>query len=184
MNILRWLFEFVQRLLSKQTSPNPGTQKEDRQVIVEDRYDSLFQYYGQVYQIDWRHLKAQARAESALDPDASSRVGAKGLTQFMDKTFQEWWDGTPGIQVVPTGKHPDPFNPEQAIVAQAGMMAWLLKQTGIDWQLAWAAYNWGIGNLRDLMTAKKTRNYAYLEPYLPSETRNYVARIGNFLATP
>ena len=68
-----------------------------------NRYDSLFKYYGRENGINWVNLKAQAQAESGrnLNPNAESGVGAKGLTQFMDPTFAEWWDGTPGIQAPP-----------------------------------------------------------------------------------
>jgi membrane-bound lytic murein transglycosylase F len=38
---------------------------------------------------DWRVFKAQAMAESSLDPDARSQSGASGLMQLMPSTFAE-----------------------------------------------------------------------------------------------
>ncbi len=106
----------------------------------EDRYNSLFQYYGEKSNVPWRLLKAQARAESNFNPKAISHVGAKGLAQFMDPTWEEWGEG-------------DPFNPEQSIKAQARYMRWLLERfDGQESQIekALASYNWGIGNVRKM----------------------------------
>ncbi len=44
-------------------------------------------YFGPVF--DWRHFKAQAVAESRLQADARSRVGAVGIMQIMPRTFEE-----------------------------------------------------------------------------------------------
>jgi len=67
------------------------------------RYDSLFMTFAEWDRspsghwvmrqhtfLDWKVLKAQAIAASKLNPRAVSAVGAKGLFQFMDPTWQEW----------------------------------------------------------------------------------------------
>lgn len=118
----------------------------------EDRYDSLFRYYGDKYGTDWQFLKEQVRAESNFDPSAVSPVGAKGLAQFMDQTWLEWKDGTPGIQSAPPFEKFNQFDVEHSILAQAAMMAWLVKQFSVASiferpKLALAAYNAGIGNI-------------------------------------
>jgi len=147
-----------------------------------DRYDSLFQYYAGVYDPGivlpfWGILKAQAKAESFekgdFNPDAVSIVGAKGLAQFMDTTWQEWRDGTPGIQPVPNPSKFNPFNPEQCIRAQAAYMSWLMKQLDKDIAYALMAYNWGVGNVQ------KYRINAISS--LPQETKGYVTRIFGYL---
>lgn len=51
-----------------------------------DRFNSLFQYYGDEYAIDWRLIKAIAMCESSLNQFAVSYSGAKGLMQLMDNT--------------------------------------------------------------------------------------------------
>lgn len=59
---------------------------------VTDRYDSLFQSYSKKLfgpAFDWRVFKAQAIAESGLDPNAKSWVGARGLMQLMPATYRE-----------------------------------------------------------------------------------------------
>ncbi len=139
-------------------------------MLARDRYDSLFQYYGEVYNFGWIKLKAQARAESNLDSNAVSHCGAKGLAQFMDSTWAEWQTGKrkSGDSV-----KLDPFNPEWSIRAQAAYMAWLQKQTGGELADALIAYNWGLGNYRKWKSGLKSN--------LPQETKDYVRRIYGLL---
>lgn len=124
-----------------------------------DRYDSLFQWYGERYVVNWHLLKAQALAESRLDPNARSPVGAVGLTQFMRSTWK--WV---------TGKKRGRRNPERSIAAQAKYMSYLFGRVGPDANVVLAAYNWGEGNVKK----KGTSN-------LPTETQKYIDRINDFL---
>jgi membrane-bound lytic murein transglycosylase F len=58
---------------------------------TDDRYDEIFRKYSKRYfgvAFDWRHFKAQAMAESELNPNARSRVGARGLMQLMPSTYK------------------------------------------------------------------------------------------------
>jgi soluble lytic murein transglycosylase-like protein len=58
---------------------------------VSSKYDPIFRKYSKRYfsiAFDWRYFKAQAMAESDLDPTARSRVGARGLMQLMPSTYQ------------------------------------------------------------------------------------------------
>lgn len=141
-----------------------------------ERFDSLWKFYGEEYSVPWQVLKAQALAESGLDPMAVSPVGARGLSQFMSRTWAEWADGTPGIQELPTEDlvFLNPENPEAAIRAQAAYMAWLLKHAGGGTDRALAAYNWGVGRVRRLAGAD-------WRDQLPPETRTYLERIHRYL---
>jgi soluble lytic murein transglycosylase-like protein len=164
--------------------------------MEENKYDSLFQQYGLKYHIDPLLLKAQVKQESNFNPNAVNRVsGAKGLSQFMDRTWDEWCDLVPGIQ--DRKNKYDPFNPEQAIAAQSAYMSFLIKlidqrltQVNADkeYLLHWAlaAYNWGIGNIIGRSTGNKIKkgmmqfaDFKYLGAvdYLPHETANYVYNI-------
>lgn len=135
-----------------------------------DRYDSLFRYYGAKHGVDWHRLKAQGLAESNLDPNAVSPVGAVGLMQFMPLTFQEWWDETAGIQGHPR-RWADRNNPEVSIAGAAAMMARLITRFG-DWRTALAAYNWGWGRVERHLARHERLTLANL----PRETRDYVRR--------
>ena len=56
------------------------------------KFDSHFSKYSKRYfgpGFDWHYFKAQAIAESRLDANAKSKVGALGIMQIMPKTFDE-----------------------------------------------------------------------------------------------
>lgn len=58
-------------------------------VVKYDRYFAKYskRFFGPLF--DWRHFKAQAIAESRLDANATSRVGAVGIMQIMPRTYRE-----------------------------------------------------------------------------------------------
>jgi hypothetical protein len=74
-------------------------------------------------------LAGQLMAESNFDPNAGSPAGAQGIAQFMPATAAAY-----GLR--------DPYDPVEAIDAQARLMSDLLRQFG-DPSLALAAYNAG-----------------------------------------
>ncbi len=109
-----------------------------------------------------------AQAESGFQPLALSRMGARGMWQFMP------WDGVrAGLQ------HnwwvDERQDPEKATRAAARLLKDLYDQFG-DWYLAMAAYNSGPGTVQ---RAVQRTGYAdfwelYRRNVLPDETRNYV----------
>lgn len=125
----------------------------------ENRYDSLFQWYGELFGVDWLRLKAQAMAESNLDPMARSTAGALGLCQFMPATFEEY---SAKMRL----RSSNPYNPEHSIHCGAAYMHDLLRHYNGNWEKAWGAYNWGMGNVD-----RAPDSWAY-----PIETRAYIAR--------
>lgn len=127
---------------------------------VTTRYDSLFQYYARPG-TDWRLLKAQAIAESNLDPHAFSSAGAQGLCQFMPATFAEVAKNL-RLQM------PSVWNPEHSIMCQAAMMSDLLHRFSPR-ERALAAYNWGEGRVSKMVTWDLGQT--------PRETQIYVAHI-------
>jgi membrane-bound lytic murein transglycosylase D len=145
-------------------------------VKAEDRYDSLFQFYGQRWAVPWILLKAQAIAESNLDPDAVSHVGATGLTQFMAAT---WAEVTASWRTKSGKRKPwSRVNAEASIRAQAQYMAGLLSRFPTE-AAALAAYNWGPGRV-----ARMLRRHDDLDrDKLPKETRNYIQRVGELQIT-
>ncbi|MEX2108787.1 MAG: transglycosylase SLT domain-containing protein [Solirubrobacterales bacterium] len=97
-------------------------------------------------------LAAQLLAESNFNPYATSPAGAQGIAQFIPSTAAAY-----GLS--------DPFDPEEAIDAQAHLMSDLLRQFGSP-QLALAGYNAGPGAVESCDCV----------PAYP-ETQAYVSRI-------
>jgi membrane-bound lytic murein transglycosylase D len=109
-----------------------------------------------------------AQAESGFHPLAVSRVGARGIWQFMASrgrgyglSHSMWVD--------------DRQDPEKSTRAAARHLKDLYNQFG-DWYLAMAAYNSGPGTVQ--AAVRKTGYADFWELYrrnvLPKETRNYV----------
>jgi soluble lytic murein transglycosylase-like protein len=147
---------------------------------LEDRYDSLIKFYSEKYNLDWLLIKAQIKQESQFNPDAKSKVGAKGLSQFMERTWEEWKDGTPGIQPLPKVDSIllDPRDPEDVIRAQCAYMDWILKNVKGDFKFALASYNYGTRPFRYYRTFNG--DYSKMESLLPGETQYYVRKIMNY----
>src|SRR5215204_3640114 len=87
--------ELIQRpaaallVLLATAAPSISTAQGKRDV---DRYDATFRKYSKRYfgvGYDWRIFKAQAMAESEMNPNARSWVGARGLMQLMPSTYKE-----------------------------------------------------------------------------------------------
>ena len=71
-----------------------------------EKYDQMFRKYTKRFfgpGFDWRLFKAQGMAESNLNPEARSGVGARGIMQLMSSTFQEVRSRNPDL-----GKIDDP----------------------------------------------------------------------------
>jgi len=61
-------------------------------LAASNRYDRQFRKYSKRFfgvGFDWKLFKAQAMAESGLEPSAKSSVGALGIMQLMPSTFDE-----------------------------------------------------------------------------------------------
>jgi len=73
--------------------PAPATTpKVSSATAVNDRLDDTFRKYAKRFfgpGVDWRLFKAQGMAESGLNPEAVSHVGARGIMQLMPSTWQD-----------------------------------------------------------------------------------------------
>lgn len=112
-------------------------------------------------------IKYLAVVESALNPVAGSRAGAKGLWQFMYGTGKMYGLQTNSIV-------DDRYDPYKSTIAAARHLK-DLYDIYQDWWLAMAAYNSGGGNVnKAIRRAGGLKNYWAVWPYLPRETRGYV----------
>ena len=112
-------------------------------------------------------LKYLPIVESALNPVAGSRAGAKGLWQFMYGTGKNY-----GLKQ--TSYIDDRFDPYLATDAACRHLKDLYNIYD-DWLLALAAYNSGVGNVnKAIRRAGGAKNYWVIWAHLPRETRGYV----------
>jgi membrane-bound lytic murein transglycosylase D len=132
----------------------------------------LSEYYMPIFQETFNRyglpeeLKVMAIIESALNPTAVSRAGAKGMWQFMYLTAKRY------------GLHIDSFVDERLDpVKSADAAARYLKESYNifgDWNLAIASYNCGAGNVQKAIKRAGSREFWDIWPFLPRETRGYV----------
>ena len=112
-------------------------------------------------------LKYLPVIESALNPNAVSRVGATGLWQFMITTGKHY-----GLEV--NSLVDERRDPVRASYAAAQYLRDLYRIFG-DWNLVIAAYNCGPETInKAIHRSKGETDYWKIYPYLPKETRGYV----------
>lgn len=142
----------------------------------------LAQYYMPIFEETFRQynlpleLKYVAIIESALNPRAESRVGAKGLWQFMYRTALNY-----GLKIDSyTDERMDPF---LSADAAARYLRDAYRIFG-DWPLAISAYNCGSGNVnKAIRRAGGNSDFWKVYEFLPRETRGYVpAMVGAMYA--
>jgi soluble lytic murein transglycosylase-like protein len=144
-----------------------------------NKYDRHFKKYSKRYfgpLFDWHWFKAQAIAESALNNDAKSHVGARGLMQIMPGTFSDITKVNPHFSKLESPK----WNIAAGIYYDRTLYR-KFKKTAVQDKLymTFASYNAGYGRI--LNAAKRTgseeKNWEEIKPFMPKETRGYVKRI-------
>lgn len=96
------------------------------------RFDALISRAAKRHGIAFSLLKALIKVESDFNPQAVSRVGAKGLMQIMPENIA-------ALQIE------DPFDPAENIMGGARYLRQLLEKFDAKLPLALAAYNAGPG---------------------------------------
>lgn len=175
-------------------SPGPGPRAARASWGRLARYDDHFQAaagrFWRGLPLDWLWLWAQGMAESGLDPDAISPVGARGLMQIMPATARELAEQT--------GLPARVNDPRTA----AMLAAFYMRRLYLMWNsprphldrvaLALACYNAGAGNILKAQKAARAVGWCSdlwecVARALPRvtgrhsrETTGYVARINKF----
>ncbi|MCB1722984.1 MAG: transglycosylase SLT domain-containing protein [Chromatiaceae bacterium] len=148
-------------------------------------FDYLFRKYTKHYfgaHFDWHWFKAQAIAESALNPDAKSPMGATGLMQVLPGTYKEIKEQIPYIANIEDPR----WNVAAGIYYDRQLYRkWKQKHdigTNERLNFAFASYNAGYGNVlkaykRAVGQHGDARAWQRVAPFAPTETRLYVSRI-------
>lgn len=125
--------------------------------------DGIFAKYN--LPLELRYL---AVVESDLKTNALSKVGARGMWQFMPQTARDL-----GLKV--TNKYDERTHAYKSTVAAAKYLKDLHRQFG-DWLLVIAAYNSGPGPVYSAIKKSGSRNFWALQYHLPEESRVHVKR--------
>jgi membrane-bound lytic murein transglycosylase F len=155
-----------------------------------DRYDATFRKYSKRYfgvGYDWRVFKAQALAESEMNPNARSWVGARGLMQLMPSTYKHIQSRVPAF-----GSIDDPeWNIAAGIMHDRSLWRrWERDSIQTDRrEFMFASYNAGEGTILNAQRAcvarsLDQRSWASVETVAPNvprwryrETLGYVRKI-------
>jgi membrane-bound lytic murein transglycosylase F len=163
-----------------------------------ERYDEAFRKYSKRYfgpAFDWRIFKAQGMAESNLEAQARSKVGARGVMQLMPSTFREIRSQQPELRSID--------HPEMNIAAgiHYGRMLWTLweadsiQDESDRKQFMFGSYNAGRRTILNAQVIAREeqlddREWEHIARVAPkvrrwrfAETLGYVARIDEHLAT-
>ncbi|OOQ58464.1 lytic transglycosylase domain-containing protein [Mucilaginibacter pedocola] len=136
------------------------------------RFIGLSKYYFPIYEKALRdagvpeEIKYLSIVESALNPNAVSRVGAAGPWQFMSETAKIY-----GLKM--TDYVDERRDPIQSSAAAAAYLRDAYQQFG-DWLLAIASYNCGKSNVENALAKTGATDYWSIRTLLPAETRGYV----------
>jgi soluble lytic murein transglycosylase-like protein len=168
-------------------APSISTAQGKRDV---DRYDATFRKYSKRYfgvGYDWRVFKAQAMAESEMNPAARSWVGARGLMQLMPSTYKEIQSRSSTL-----GSIDDPeWNIAAGIMHDRGLWRrWERDSIDVDRrEFMFASYNAGEGTIMNAQRAcvaksLNQRSWSSVEAVAPNvprwryrETLGYVRKI-------
>ena len=127
-------------------------------------------------------LLLQAMAESALDPNAISPAGAKGLTQIMPDTLTDYINAT-GNKDIDLTDYRDAMAVQKWYMNSLYNRPWINKgnqDQNVRLAKTLAAYNWGSTKLNNFLNEKKNAgvdiysdDMSWVDD-LPKETRDYV----------
>ena len=140
-------------------------EKMGRVIGLGNYYFPIFQETFNRYDIP-EELRAMAVIESMLKFDAVSRVGAKGMWQFMYQTAKKY-----GLVI--NSFVDERLDPVRAVDAAARYLSDSYAIFG-DWQLAIASYNCGPGNVNKAIKRSGKTDIWDIYYFLPRETRGYV----------
>lgn len=137
-----------------------------RMIALADYYMPIFEETLSKYDMPLE-LKYMAVIESALNPTAVSRAGAKGMWQFMYSTARSY-----GLKI--NSWIDERLDPVKSADAAARYMQDAYRIFG-DWNLAISSYNCGSGNVnKAIRRAGGNSDFWSIYEYLPRETRGYV----------
>lgn len=139
------------------------------------RYAEYVEYYAEKYELDPLLLYAFIRTESNFSPDAQSDMGARGLMQITEETF-DWIKSNIAPDEPLTFSDLD--EPETNIRFGCYFVSYCLERYAGDIPTAAAAYHSGWGTVDDLLAdAQYSQNGQTLTAFPYPNMRTYVKKI-------
>lgn len=142
------------------------------------QYEDLVEKYSEENRVDKFLIYAIIKTESNFDSDAVSNVGARGLMQIMDETFQ-WVRYRLGDSE--ETEYERMFDPEQNIRYGTYLIGYLLEYFG-SMDEAVCAYHAGVGSVDSwLQNSRYSKDGKTLDTVPASDTKHYLNKIKDAL---
>ncbi len=152
----------------------PFTRDMGMKIWYPTEFSEIVQNKSEMFEVEEELIYAVIRTESSFEPEAQSGVGAKGLMQMTDGTF-EWVQELLGAEEILPADYL--FEPEINIHHGTYFLSFLMDYYG-NVDTALAAYNAGMGNVASWLEDpeySKDGVTLYEIPFL--ETKNYVKKV-------
>lgn len=141
------------------------------------QYEELVEQYSAEFGVDRWFVFAVIRTESGFDPAAESEVGARGLMQMMEDTF-DWLK--PKIAPDEDLTFEDLYSPPVSIRFGVYFLSLCLQRYGNDMATAAAAYHSGWGTVDSLLEdGENTENGVTLSSFPRRQMAHYVDKVLN-----
>lgn len=137
------------------------------------KYQAYVEKYAAANHLDKYLVYAVIKTESGFDPSAESAVGARGLMQIMEDTF----DWIKFISDDDDAVYYDMYDAETNIRYGCRLLGYLMEEFG-DVETVAAAYHAGRGNVNEWLGDKRySSDGVHLDTIPISDTAHYVDKI-------
>lgn len=138
------------------------------------KYTEYVEKYAAEFEVDKYLIYAVIKTESGYNPNAVSNVGARGLMQIMEPTF-DWIKYRLGDDESLT--YDSMYDPETNIRYGSYLIGYLMRYYGVQ-DVAVCAYHAGIGNVDSWLENEEYSNDGvYLLKIPTSDTAHYLDKI-------
>lgn len=137
------------------------------------KYEELVEKYSRQNGLDKYLVYAVIKTESGFDPGAVSNVGARGLMQIMEDTF-DWVKFKLGDEDT---RYLEMYDPDTNIRYGCWLLGYLYKEFG-NVEAAMAAYHAGRGQVNEWLSDERySSDGVHLDEIPISDTAHYVQKI-------
>lgn len=138
-------------------------------------YQEYVQPYAAAYGVDEALVYAVMRTESSFNPGAESHIGARGLMQITEDTF-EWAKSR--MEIADDVRYEDLYTPEANIKYGIFLLKLLTEEFGST-ENALCAYHAGWGNAKKWLAAPEYSSDGVQIDNIPfGNTERYVKKVG------